>query len=36
MLLREMDRIVDSAGTLCQEYELTGFVTGAEVGIELL
>ena len=35
MLLREMDRIVDTVCTLCREHEKAGFVEGVKVGILL-
>ena len=35
MPLREMDRIVDVACTLCREHEKAGFVEGVKVGMQL-
>ena len=33
--LREMDGIIDTVGALCRDYEKTGFIEGAKMGIRL-
>ena len=35
MPLREMDGIIDTVCALCRDYEKTGFIEGAKIGIRL-